>query len=167
VFKIDVPNLGYIDGGNDRDIKALTKIQLPYWVTPALLYADWAEFAIPLPFNQRVRNALHAEPRSVRLASLVGGTGSWYWLGQMIVQLLDDSQASELSGVMMKTFKQRLVDLMDQAQHFGGSITTAGASGSAAEEFREGLDSTERQLFSAAQQSTKMTKQWYDSSDKS
>jgi GINS complex subunit 3 len=49
--------------------------------------SDYTDFTIPTPFNTRVRNALNAEPRSVRLSALVGGGGQWYGFGKMIAQL--------------------------------------------------------------------------------
>lgn len=48
----------------------------------------------------------------------------------------------------LETFHQRLVDVMDQAQHFGGSANSVGASsryGDIGAEFREGLEATERE----------------------
>ena len=42
---------------------------------------------MPPPFQQRVRNALTAEARSVKLSGLVGSGGLWYGFGKMIVQL--------------------------------------------------------------------------------
>ena len=75
---------------------------------------------------------------------------------------------------------------MDQAQHFGALGAAAGgsssSSGQTGEDFREGLDETERErmflsslsefetdinaVFVLAQESAKRTKQWYESSDK-
>ncbi|TDL29469.1 GINS complex, Psf3 component, partial [Rickenella mellea] len=169
-FKIDIPDLGYLDGGAERDIKALSKLQLPFWLVPMLLHSDYADCTIPPPFSQRVRNALNAEPRSVKLSGLVGSGGLWYGFGRMIMRQLDDYQAKEISDVLSKTFKERLVDVMDQAHHFGSLGSSAagvvGGSGNAGEDFREGLDATERELFALAQESAKQTKQWYESSDK-
>jgi GINS complex subunit 3 len=90
--------------------------------------------------------------------------------------------------VFWKTFHQRLVDVMDQAQHFGGSADSVGASsrsGDTGGDFREGLEATEREckstcyyllrmlnyvpfysVFSLAQESTSRTKSWYESTDK-
>jgi len=70
-----------------------------------------------------------------------------------------------VGDTLTKTFQHRVVDLMDQAQHFGGS-SEAGSSGQGGEDFREGLDATERELFALAQHSAKRTKVWYESSDK-
>ena len=85
-----------------------------------------------------------------------------------------------------QTFKERLPDIMDQAQHFGALGVGAGGSGGgqAGEGFREGLDGTEREsespfpllacashevplpVFSLAQETARLTKQWYESSDR-
>ncbi|EJD01215.1 GINS complex, Psf3 component [Fomitiporia mediterranea MF3/22] len=168
-FKVDVPDLGYLDGGSDRDIKALSKLQLPFWLTPMLLYSDFADCTVPHAFNQRVRNALNADATSVKLSGLVGSGGLWYAFGRMIAGLVDDEQAQDISEMLSTTFKQRLVNIMDQAHHFGalGAANSGGAGqGQAGEDFREGLDGTERELFALAQESAKLTKQWFESSDK-
>ncbi|KAF8076185.1 hypothetical protein FPV67DRAFT_1604787 [Lyophyllum atratum] len=168
VFKQDLPNLGHLGGGSDRDIAALSKIQLPLWLAVTLIYSDWADFNIPTAFGPRVRNALKAEPRSVRLAGLVGAGGLWYGFGKAIVDILAEEQANEIAEVLTKTFRARLIEVIDQAQHFAalGPVGAGGASGDTAQLFREGLDSTERELFSLAQESAKRTKRWYDESDR-
>ncbi|KDQ20738.1 hypothetical protein BOTBODRAFT_151621 [Botryobasidium botryosum FD-172 SS1] len=168
-FKLDVPNLGYLEGGEEKDIKTNSKIQLPHWLAPTLLYQDWVDFAIPPPFSLRVRKALNAEPRHVRLSSLVGGGGQWYSFGRMIVELLQEPQSEELAKVLQQTFHARLVDLMDQAQNFGGAAGSMGGavgSGDVGDDFREGLEGVERELFTLAQDSARATKLWYESSDK-
>ncbi|KAF8528980.1 GINS complex, Psf3 component [Hysterangium stoloniferum] len=166
IFSVDVSNLGYLDGGTEEDIKVGTKIQLPYWMASILLLGDYADFTIPAPFSSRVKNALNAEPRSVRLSGLVGGGGQWYGFGKMIAHLLQNEQSDELINILMKTFQQRLVDVMDQAQHFGGSANSGSRSGDTGAEFREGLEATERALFSLAQDVTSKTRQWYESTEK-
>jgi len=49
--------------------------------------------------------------------------------------------------IQKKTFKGRLPDLMDQAQHFTGTASAAARSGGdeVGAEFRSGLDATERE----------------------
>jgi len=49
--------------------------------------SDWADFDIPAAFGPKVRNALKAEPRSVRLANLVGDGGSWYGFGKTTMDM--------------------------------------------------------------------------------
>ncbi|KAI0366357.1 GINS complex Psf3 component [Pilatotrama ljubarskyi] len=167
-FKVDVPDMGHLDGGKTGDIKALSKVQIPLWMAYILIYSDHADFTIPPPFSARVRNALNADPRSVRLSSLVGQGGLWYGFGRMIMRLLNDVPAEELSGVLTKTFRARLPEVIDQAQHFAslqpGSGTARGDVGAAA--FREGMDGTERELFQLAQDSAKKTKAWYETSER-
>ncbi|KAJ7591216.1 hypothetical protein C8J56DRAFT_1163225 [Mycena floridula] len=166
-FKRDIPDMGHLGGGSQRDIAALSKLQIPIWLLYILVYSNWADFNIPVPFGPKVRNALNAEARSVRLSNLVGAGGLWYGFGKTITSMLDDEQANEISNVLIKTFKDRLVDVVDQAQHFaalgpvGGG---GGATGDTAQAFREGLDSTERELFTLAQESAKRTKRWYEES---
>ena len=51
------------------------------------------------------------------------------------------------SSFTMQTFKERLVEVIDQAQHFGalGAASTGGGGGDPTQSFREGLDVTERE----------------------
>ncbi|KAH9062208.1 GINS complex, Psf3 component [Lactarius vividus] len=168
-FKVDIPDMGHLDGGHERDIKAQSKIQLPLWLAFILIYSDYVDFAIPTPFSSRVRNALNAEAKSVRLSALVGAGGHWYGFGKIISRLLDDSQANEMSDLLTKArFDGFLSEVIDQAQHFAalGPAGGGGQSGDSALAFREGLEVTERELFSLAQESAKKTKQWYESTDR-
>ncbi|KAH8106057.1 GINS complex, Psf3 component [Cristinia sonorae] len=157
-FKVDVPDMGHLAGGEDRDIKATSKLQIPMWMAYILIYSDYADFNIPHPFSSRVRNALNAEARSVKLTSLVGQGG----------MCLNDDPAVEMSNVLVKTFRARLTEIIDQAQHFASiGASTAGNSGDQGMAFREGLDGTERELFALAQWSVKMMKRWHESSETS
>lgn len=38
-FKVDVPDMGHLDGGNEQDIKALNKLQIPMWMVYILIYS--------------------------------------------------------------------------------------------------------------------------------
>ncbi|KAJ8473765.1 hypothetical protein ONZ45_g16173 [Pleurotus djamor] len=146
-FKYDIPDMGHLGGGNERDIKMLSKRQIPLWLAYTIIYSDWADLSIPTPFNAKVRNALKAEPRSVRLSSLVGAGGLWYGFGKAIMDILGDEQAEEMSDTMTKAFRGRLTEIIDQAQHFAalGSVGAGSSSGDVAQLFREGLDGTERE----------------------
>ncbi|RPD61986.1 GINS complex, Psf3 component [Lentinus tigrinus ALCF2SS1-7] len=169
-FKTDVPDMGHLDGGKTGDIKALSKVQLPLWMVYILIYSDYADFTIPPPFAARVRNALNAEAKSVRLSALVGQGGLWYGFGRMIMRLLNDIPAAELSKVLTDTFHKRLPEVIDQAQHFASLQGTIGGSSRGGDAivaaFREGMDGTERELFQLAQESAKRTKLWYEASDR-
>lgn len=168
-FNIEVPGLGYLDNAADEHLKPLTRLQLPYWLAPTMLYTGWAGFNMPRPYNGLVQNAVVAEPRSVKIGALVGENGRWYAFGKMVVDLLSDPQAKELADILRQTFKGRLPDLMDQAQHFTGTASAAARTSGddAGAEFRSGLDATERELFVMAQESARQVKAWYESSDKS
>ncbi|KAI0751281.1 GINS complex Psf3 component [Daedaleopsis nitida] len=166
-FKTDVLDMGHLDGGKTGDIKALIKVQIPLWMAYILIYSDYADFAIPPPFSARVRNALNAEPKSVRLSALVGQGGLWYGFGRMIMRLLNNIPAEELSKILTETFRARLPEVVDQAQHFASLHGTAGSGGDATiAAFREGMDGTERELFQLAQDGAKKTKMWYETSDR-
>ncbi|KIM27302.1 hypothetical protein M408DRAFT_330182 [Serendipita vermifera MAFF 305830] len=167
-FQLEVPELGYLDNSADENLKALTKLPLPCWLAPTMLYAEWASFNMPRPFNNLVQNAVVAEPRSVKIGALVGENGRWYSFGKMIVDLLDDPESKKLADTLKLTFKGRLPDLMDQAQHFTGTASAATRSGGeeVGAEFRSGLDAAERELFVLAQESSRQVKAWYESSDR-
>ncbi|KAG8885086.1 DNA replication protein [Tulasnella sp. 331] len=165
IFKLNVPDLGYVDGGSEKDIKTGTKILLPYWLAPTLSLQEWVDITIPAPYTTRVKKALDADARNVKLSSLVGGTGTWYGFGKMIIDLLQEPESSELAKVLSNTFKSRLIDLMDQAQHFGGAATSLGTGNDGENgggDFREGFEATEREPGDSVQR----TKEWYGSSDR-
>lgn len=125
-FKVDIPDMGHLDGGNERDVRETALRPKPFTEllpfsdqstqqdtsthvdgvhphllvrftrlsatlfpshTRCLVYSDYADFTIPPPFSARVRNALNAEARSVRLSGLVGQGGLWYGFGRMLMQL--------------------------------------------------------------------------------
>ncbi|PVF94038.1 hypothetical protein CPB86DRAFT_714107 [Serendipita vermifera] len=160
---IDVPGLGYLDNATEEDLKARTTLQLPYWLAPMLIYTQPVR-----AYSTLVQNALIAEPRSVKIGALVGENGRWYAFGRMLVDVLEDQAAKNLSDVLKLTFKGRLPDLMDQAQHFMGTASAAVRSSGdeVGAEFRSGLDATERELFVLAQESARQVRAWYESSDR-
>jgi len=167
-FKHDIPGMGHLGGGTERDIAMLSKIQLPLWLAYTVIYSDWAEFNIPAPFGSRVRNALKAEACSVRLSNLVGAGGFWYGFGKTIMEILSEDQANGISEMLTKAFRSRLLEVVDQAQHFAalGQVGAGGSSGNSSQLFREGLDVTEREIFALAQESAKRTKNWYEDNNR-
>ncbi|PIL36702.1 hypothetical protein GSI_00391 [Ganoderma sinense ZZ0214-1] len=38
-FKVDVPDMGHLDGGKVGDIKALSKVQIPLWMAYILIFS--------------------------------------------------------------------------------------------------------------------------------
>ncbi|KAG9079999.1 DNA replication protein [Ceratobasidium sp. UAMH 11750] len=166
-FKIDVPDMGFIDGGHEKDIKEQSEVALPFWLVSPLLTGDWIDFDIPAPFGQRVQRALKADTKNVKLAGLVGGNGLWYNFGRAIAEMLVEGQRKSLSKLLLETFNTRLGDIWDQAVYFGGGSGTRGGQGNdVSEEFRQGLEATERQLFLLAQESTNQMREWSESSDR-
>ncbi|KAJ7431281.1 hypothetical protein B0H11DRAFT_129348 [Mycena galericulata] len=183
-FKVDIPDMGHLGGGAERDITRSNTLQLPIWLvyTVVLSYvlcryliqckleqtaSDWADMIMPTAFGNKVKNALKAEPCSVRLSSLVGAGGLWYGFGKTIMEMLDKKQ--DMSDLLTDTFRKRLVEVIDQAQHFAalGPAGGVGPTGDSAQSFREGLDATERELFALAQEGSKRMKRWYEESEKS
>jgi len=166
-FKQDIPDMGHLEGGSERDIKRDSKVQIPLWMAYILIYSNYADFAIPGPFVTRVQNALKAEPTSVKLSGLVGAGGLWYGFGRMLLSLLDDEHGDLMSALLARTFRQRLLEVVDQAQHFAAlGHASGGHMNDATQSFREGLDATERELFGLVQESSRRTKRWYESGDK-
>lgn len=167
-FRQKIPDMGHLGGGSERDISESQKIQLPVWLAYTVLYSQWANFNIPGPFSQRVRNALRADACSVRLSNQVGAGSTWYGFGKTIVDLLDDEQAADLSQLLSSTFRSRLPEITDQAHHFAALNSASGSghkSNDTAQLFREGLDVVEREIFALAQESAKRTKKWYEEGD--
>ncbi|QRW16504.1 transcription factor tau subunit sfc1 [Rhizoctonia solani] len=161
------PRYGFLDGGHEKDIKAMNEVSLPFWLIRALLAGEWIDFDIPTPYGQRVQRALKADTKNVKLAGLVGGTGLWYLFGRAIAEMLEDDQRNTLSKMLLDTFDMRLGDIYDQAVYFGAGSGTRGGQGSdASEEFRQGLEGTERQIFLIVQESTKRMREWMESSDR-
>ncbi|KAF9449924.1 hypothetical protein P691DRAFT_702381 [Macrolepiota fuliginosa MF-IS2] len=169
-FRQKIPDMGHLGGGSERDARQSQKVQLPVWLAYTILYSYWADFNIPTPFNQKVRNTLRAEACSLRLSNLVGAGGTWYGFGKIVMDLMDDEQATELSQVLTSAFRFRLLEIIDQAHHFA-TLTSASGGGhttnDVAQLFREGLDVTEREVFALAQESSRRTKRWYEEGDSS
>ena len=134
-FKVDIPDMGHLDGGHERDVRTALPNRPPHaslslslshihvrskpkarsncrsgspsfssirafeeapthgngHFTPrsplSVLCRDYADFTVPPPFSSRVRNALNAEAKSVRLSALVGAGGLWYGFGKIIMRL--------------------------------------------------------------------------------
>ncbi|KIY71837.1 hypothetical protein CYLTODRAFT_418553 [Cylindrobasidium torrendii FP15055 ss-10] len=168
IFSQSIPEMGHLWGGTERDIVPQSKYQIPIWMFYWIIYSGWAEFALPTPFNGRVRNALNAEARSVQLSALVGAGGLWYGFGKTIMNMLEDEQGNLMSNTLTDTFKARLGEIIDQAQHFAalGASSGGGGGGSQSMAFREGLDGTERELFLLAQESAKRMRKWHEETDK-
>ncbi|KAI5451781.1 DNA replication protein [Naganishia albida] len=172
-FTLDVAGIGFLEGGNERDIKQYAKAELPFWMAERLSFHGFTTFPIPAPYSPRVRSALNASPISVALSGLVGAQGWWYTFGSRIFGLLEERQGREGREVLRRAFIHRLPVLQDLATHYGASaaIDSGGGSGSgngsgsglvAGEAFMEGMDAEERELFAIGQDGERKIKVWYD-----
>ena len=97
-FTLDVPGLGYLDGGSASDtLKAGTKIDLPLWLGVMLAVSNnnnpnsepLVTLDFPAPLQSRVVNALKADPRTVDLRAQ---SQSFYGLGARILELFEDEE---------------------------------------------------------------------------
>lgn len=70
-------------------------LKYAYMDYPSLCLREWVEVTIPTPYSTKIKKALDADARNVRLSTLVGGSGTWYGFGKLIVDLwviLHDAQ---------------------------------------------------------------------------
>ncbi|GAA5859793.1 hypothetical protein JCM5296_003644 [Sporobolomyces johnsonii] len=155
----DIPNSGHLEGSADKDLRAGTALELPYWLAAKLSEEDMIDLTLPRPYNPQVRNALAASPESVHLRNLGGGGGAFYAGGVRLLSLTEDPQ---LATTLESAFKTRLIQIMDQSQH---SLADHGGEG-AAYEFSQGLDTWEKELFHVGETSAKQMKAWFDKAKK-
>jgi GINS complex subunit 3 len=82
----------------------------------------------------------------------------------MVMDILSEEQANGISEVLTKAFKGRLLEVIDQAQHFAalGPAGGGGPSTDTAQSFREGRPV----VFALAQESAKRMKRWHEGNDK-
>lgn len=119
----------------------------------------------PQPLQQRVVNALKADPRTVDLRAQAP---HFYALGAKILDLFEDEdiadvlmevslRASHLQATpgltASQTFRKRAAEIADHAHN------PKGAMGEGAE-FLRGLDEIERQLFKSAHEGAKHVRTW-------
>ncbi|GAA5891108.1 hypothetical protein JCM6882_006421 [Rhodosporidiobolus microsporus] len=155
----DIPNAGHLEGSAEKDLKAGSTLELPFWLAGQLHEKDMIDLTLPRAYSPMVRNALQASPESVHLRNLGGGGGSFYAGG---TRLLSTSEDAELARILEASFKARLVQIMDQSQH---SLADHGGEG-AAYEFSQGLDLWEKELFHVGETSAKQMKAWLDTKSK-
>ncbi|KAK3669933.1 DNA replication protein [Recurvomyces mirabilis] len=96
-----------------------------------------ATLDMPAALNEKVLNALRADPGSVDLRA----QATWFYgLGERMLELFEEE---EVAGVLVETFRLRALEIADKAQHSGATQQGGGAGG----EFMQGLDDTERQCI--------------------
>ncbi|KEF57525.1 DNA replication complex GINS protein psf3 [Exophiala aquamarina CBS 119918] len=154
-FELDVPGLGYLDGNAGQTIKAGSKIDLPMWLGILLAVSSGntpgatplVSLDFPEPLQQRVINALKADPKSVDLRVQAP---HFYALGARIMDLFEDQ---DVLDTLVDTFKQRAAEIADHAHHARGALGEGA-------EFLRGLDESERQIFKAAHEGSKAVRVW-------
>lgn len=130
-------------------IKAHSKIELPFWLAHTLSYkcvhqcyhalrnvadsfffrSEFTTFPIPAPYSPRVRQALNASSTNVKLSHLVGSGGWWYVWGRRISSILDDQQRREMLGTLRDAWQQRLGLVYDLGSHYGAAAASGASSG--------------------------------------
>ncbi|SPC65384.1 related to PSF3 - subunit of the GINS complex [Ustilago sp. UG-2017b] len=124
IFNIDVPNMGQIQSTEERDIKALSRIELPFWLAELMALNNIVSINKPKSFSSRVKGALDANPTSVQLRHQ---NIHWYALGARLAQLMDDDD-TEMQG-LSKAYIGRILQVFQQSQHLStASSSTASAS---------------------------------------
>ncbi|GAA5866355.1 hypothetical protein JCM3774_006629 [Rhodotorula dairenensis] len=155
----DIPNTGHLEGAAEKDLRANTSLELPYWLAQKMADQDIVDLTMPRAYAPQVRHALRASPTALNLRNLGGGGGSFYSGGIRLLHLVEDT---ELAAILEASFKTRLIEIMDQSQH---SLADHGGEG-AAYEFAQGLDSWEKELFIAGETSARQIKTWFDAKGK-
>ncbi|KAK1921635.1 hypothetical protein DB88DRAFT_498687 [Papiliotrema laurentii] len=162
-FTMDVPGLGYLEGGSEANIQQNAKVELPFWLAQTLSLNEFTTFPLPPPYSSRVKSALNASAPAVKLSHLVGSGGWWYRWGWRIAEVLDNAPQAELLDMLLKAFTGRLPSLQDLSAHHASSDRSIPEGGAGTgEAFREGMEGEERELFAIGQESARQIKAWYD-----
>lgn len=154
-FELEIPGLGYLDGNEGGSVKAGAKVDLPLWLGVMLAVSSGTQLGgqplvtldFPAPLQQRVVNALKADPKTVDLRAQAP---QYYSLGAKILDLFEDE---DVADVLIETFKKRAADIADHAHNHRGALGEGA-------DFLRGLDETERQLFRAGHDSAKAVREW-------
>ncbi|SJX60368.1 related to PSF3-subunit of the GINS complex [Sporisorium reilianum f. sp. reilianum] len=119
-FNIDVPNMGQIQSNEERDIKALSRVELPFWLAELMALNNIVSINKPKSFSTRVKAALDANPTSVQLRHQ---NIHWYALGARLAQLMDDDDTE--MQVLSKAYIGRIAQIFQQSQHLSSASASA------------------------------------------
>ncbi|KAG0174706.1 DNA replication protein [Apophysomyces sp. BC1015] len=136
IFLHDVDAEANVQGDDSIQIRANTRIELPYWMAKTL-----AQFTlpngeklltveIPKTYGRRVRNALAASALNVDFRVLCP---YFYTFGTKLVELVMDE---DLAPTLSEAFKTRLKEIMDFSQ---SGVNVVG------QDFLQKLDETENE----------------------
>ncbi|KAK9233934.1 hypothetical protein V1525DRAFT_414753 [Lipomyces kononenkoae] len=158
VFQLTVPGMGYLEHerSSSSDIKQGARIELPLWLAEMLaiggisdeLPTGFITVSTPAPFNNKVLNALSADPGSVDLR---GQSMQFYKFAERWLAMTGDNA---LLDTIMDTFKARAAIVHDYAHNTRSALMTDRS------EFLGTLDDTEIKLFKVAQEASKDLKRW-------
>jgi GINS complex subunit 3 len=123
-FAIDVPGLSHViginqgkadDGASSSTIQKKARVDLPYWMAELLALHNVVDLSFPRQYSSRVRNALDAQAKNVRLRDL---NAWWYAVGIRLSSLIE---AKELVDVLAKTYQARITPIYSSLQNLAAS----------------------------------------------
>ena len=98
-FDLTVPGLGYLSGNIGEDVKEGFKVEVPLWLGEMLAVSkptgttSLAAMDMPAALNQRVINALKADPKPVDLRAQAQ---HFYGLGARMLELFEEEEIVEI-----------------------------------------------------------------------
>jgi len=124
--------LGFLDPGSlDTELKAGTKLDLPFWLSSCLRNEQLTEIKWPKCYLPRFRSALIADAQVVNLAA----TPYFYELGAKLGLLQKDS---DLLKVLQESFNERYKLILDNSKNMYNSDVSS---------FTKKLSFSEQRLF--------------------
>lgn len=149
-----MPKVGYLEGTPGTDVKAGTKLELPFWIAEVLAMSPsspnsdeaFLDLLQPDALQKRVINAIKANPVSLDVHSI---SPHFYALVEKWCLLFGDK---ELSTVAQAMLKERSDEINNFAQNTRGTHQESG--------FLFSLDEYEKQLYKASHESYKELKKW-------
>lgn len=131
---MDAVELGYLDetGESGDDLKAGTKIALPFWLIKPLHFRNMIRIEKPIYFQNRFAEALLVDPVVINVR---GKCEYWYTLGYKLCKLCE---APEIAEWMEKALRARNEEIIDLSHHYKANNF---------DQFRSYLCFIERRLF--------------------
>ncbi|UZJ52373.1 hypothetical protein CBS101457_001693 [Exobasidium rhododendri] len=108
-----------VDGANALIVEKKSRVDLPFWMAELLALHNVVDLSFPRQYSARVRSALDAQAKSVRLRDL---NGWWYAVGVRLSALIE---AKELIEVLAKTYQARILPIYSSSQNLAASSKRA------------------------------------------
>lgn len=152
-FNLTVPGLGYLEGNPGKPVSKGASVELPLWLAQVLatcpvletLDESFVELLEPDFISDKVQNAIHADPKSLDLHSLMA---NYYKLVEKWAAMFGDTQLVE---VVMTMLRERAVEIHNYASNTNKHINA---------DFVHSLDEFEKHLFKAAAESRRQMREW-------